>query len=287
MKFNGGQVPVDTAFVIFNTDTYPIFSKLLDHLGVASRRAPTSFSCNIDGRGVDFVYGRAAIPSPAARLVQTRAVPHDHRGAPVLPPSVIADGRRRRRRGSDHRGLSRARGYAGSSSTTSSSLRPQRSGPCPSPPAASSMPGRSLRDSAKRSFSPSAIAMNGGPSRAEARSTSGSSCPPCTADSVFGTDVCSITRMANAVRVRDASGEESLFDHVDHGGSRRPEPPDVERRVRSGASDPRWFHLLPECRRAASRPRVDAQPPDPLGRLELLHERRGRRESARSHIRTG
>ena len=58
MRFNGGQVPVDTAFVIFNTDTYPIFSKLLDHLGVASRRAPTSFSWNIDGRGVDFVDGR-------------------------------------------------------------------------------------------------------------------------------------------------------------------------------------------------------------------------------------
>ena len=69
--------------------------------------------------------------------------------------------------------------------------------------------------------------------------------------------------------VREASGREPLRSR-DHGGSRRSEPPDVERRVRSGASDPRWFHLLPECRRAASRPRVDAQPPDPLGRLELL-----------------
>jgi len=58
MTFDGRQVPVDTAFVIFNTDTYPIFSKLLDHLCVATQRAPTSFSCSIDGNGIEFVYGR-------------------------------------------------------------------------------------------------------------------------------------------------------------------------------------------------------------------------------------
>lgn len=52
------QIPVDTAFVMFNTDTYPIFSRLLDHLGVASRRAPTGFSCHIEGRGVEYLYGR-------------------------------------------------------------------------------------------------------------------------------------------------------------------------------------------------------------------------------------
>ncbi|PWT80118.1 MAG: NAD/FAD-binding protein [Blastocatellia bacterium] len=52
------QIPVDTAFVIYNRDTYPTFSRLLDYLGVASRPAPTSFSCHIAERGVGYVYGR-------------------------------------------------------------------------------------------------------------------------------------------------------------------------------------------------------------------------------------
>src|SRR2546428_5529162 len=58
MTFGDRQIPVDTAFVMFNTETYPIFSRLLDHLGVASRPASTSFSCHIDGRGVGYFYGR-------------------------------------------------------------------------------------------------------------------------------------------------------------------------------------------------------------------------------------
>ena len=58
MTFNGRHVAVDTAFVIFNPDIYPIFSRLLEYLDVPSRRAPTSFSCNLEGRGIGFVYGR-------------------------------------------------------------------------------------------------------------------------------------------------------------------------------------------------------------------------------------
>jgi predicted NAD/FAD-binding protein len=58
MTFGQRQIPVDTAFVIFNTDTYPIFSRLLDHLGVESREAPTSFSCNVDDSGIGYFYGR-------------------------------------------------------------------------------------------------------------------------------------------------------------------------------------------------------------------------------------
>ena len=213
MRFNGRQVPVDTAFVIFNTDTYPIFSKLLDHLGVASHRAPTSFSCNVDGGGVDFVYGRGRFRvrridwfKPALYRMVIDSLRFFRRASRLTATAPT--------RVSPSRPSSSGKATAASSSTTSSSLRPQRSGPCRSPPVASSMPGRSLRDSAKRGFSLSAIAMNGGPSRAEAGSTSGSSCPPLHGRLRLGTDVCSITRMANAVRVRDASGEESLFDHV-------------------------------------------------------------------------
>lgn len=51
-------VPVDTAFVMFNRDTYPTFSRVLDYLGVESRCAATGFSCTIEGRGVQYVYAR-------------------------------------------------------------------------------------------------------------------------------------------------------------------------------------------------------------------------------------
>jgi predicted NAD/FAD-binding protein len=67
MSFGERRIPVDTAFVMFNTDTYPTFSRLLDHLGVASRPARTSFSCHINGRGVGYVYARRRFrPTPSA-----------------------------------------------------------------------------------------------------------------------------------------------------------------------------------------------------------------------------
>jgi uncharacterized protein len=58
LRHGDRAVPVDTAFVIFNADTYPTFARLLDYLGVASRPAPTSFSCHISEEGVGYVYGR-------------------------------------------------------------------------------------------------------------------------------------------------------------------------------------------------------------------------------------
>ena len=56
--------------------------------------------------------------------------------------------------------------------------------------------------------------MNGGPSRAAAEEYVRKLVSSLHGRLRLRTDVCSITRMANAVRVRDASGEESLFDHV-------------------------------------------------------------------------
>jgi len=58
MTYGGRRVSVDTAFVMFNPDTYPTFTRLLEHLGVESRPAPTSFSCHILDRSVGYVYGR-------------------------------------------------------------------------------------------------------------------------------------------------------------------------------------------------------------------------------------
>jgi hypothetical protein len=75
MSFGDRRIPVDTAFVMFNTDTYPTFSRLLDYLGVASRRAPTSFSCHIDGRGVGYFYGRRRFRARASAWLK----PSHHR----------------------------------------------------------------------------------------------------------------------------------------------------------------------------------------------------------------
>lgn len=57
LTFRERPVPVDTAFITFSTERYPTFSRLLDHLGVASLPVPTSFSCHIEGRDVSYVYG--------------------------------------------------------------------------------------------------------------------------------------------------------------------------------------------------------------------------------------
>jgi uncharacterized protein len=57
LTFRGQPFPVDTAFITFSRERYPIFSRLLDHLGIASLTAPTSFSCSITGQDVSYVYG--------------------------------------------------------------------------------------------------------------------------------------------------------------------------------------------------------------------------------------
>jgi predicted NAD/FAD-binding protein len=57
MRFGERSIPVDTAFITFSHQRYPTFSRLLDHLGVASQTVPTSFSCHIEGRDIQYVYG--------------------------------------------------------------------------------------------------------------------------------------------------------------------------------------------------------------------------------------
>jgi uncharacterized protein len=66
MRRGDERVPVDTAFVMFNRNTYPTFSRLLDHLGVASRRAPTGFSCRIESRDVQYIYARRRFRAKAS-----------------------------------------------------------------------------------------------------------------------------------------------------------------------------------------------------------------------------
>ncbi len=49
-----GRHPVDTGFVVFNTTTYPLFTRLLERLGVPSQPAGMSFSVACPGSGLEY-----------------------------------------------------------------------------------------------------------------------------------------------------------------------------------------------------------------------------------------
>jgi predicted NAD/FAD-binding protein len=49
-----GPVAVDTGFIVFNDRTYPLFTRLLDRLGVACRDTEMSFSVRCDRTGLEY-----------------------------------------------------------------------------------------------------------------------------------------------------------------------------------------------------------------------------------------
>jgi predicted NAD/FAD-binding protein len=51
---DGGTIPVDTGFIVFNPPNYPSFSALLDELGVASAPTDMSFSFRCDAAGLEW-----------------------------------------------------------------------------------------------------------------------------------------------------------------------------------------------------------------------------------------
>jgi len=56
---NGGHLPVDTGFIVFNLRTYPNFVRWLESLGVRWQPSDMSFSVRSDAR--DFEYGSAGL----------------------------------------------------------------------------------------------------------------------------------------------------------------------------------------------------------------------------------
>jgi predicted NAD/FAD-binding protein len=84
----GPQVPVDTGFIVYNERTYPLLTRLLRELGVATRASEMSMSVSCSGCGTRYAGRRgpaglsAGLPQGGPRYLRMLAeVPRFHRAA--------------------------------------------------------------------------------------------------------------------------------------------------------------------------------------------------------------
>jgi len=94
----GGPVPVDTGFIVYNEPTYPLLTRLLRELGVATRASDMSMSVSCAGCGVRYAGKRgpaglgAGVPGGGTRYLRMLAeVPRFHRAARRLLASGEGD----------------------------------------------------------------------------------------------------------------------------------------------------------------------------------------------------
>lgn len=59
MPSRGGEIPVDTGFIVYNERNYPNLTQLFAHLGVQSHSSDMSFGVSIDGGRIEYM-GRTA-----------------------------------------------------------------------------------------------------------------------------------------------------------------------------------------------------------------------------------
>jgi uncharacterized protein len=93
----GGQVPVDTGFIVYNERTYPLLTRLFGELGVETQASEMSMSVSCTGCGVRYAGRRGpaglgvGLPAGGRRYAQMLAeVPKFHRAARRLLASVAA-----------------------------------------------------------------------------------------------------------------------------------------------------------------------------------------------------
>jgi uncharacterized protein len=84
----GGQVPVDTGFIVYNERTYPLLTRLFSELGVATQASEMSMSVSCTGCGVRYAGRRGpaglglGLPAGGRRYLQMLTeVPKFHRAA--------------------------------------------------------------------------------------------------------------------------------------------------------------------------------------------------------------
>jgi predicted NAD/FAD-binding protein len=95
----GARLPVDTGFIVYNERTYPLLTRLLRELDVATRESDMSMSVSCAGCGVGYAGKRglaglaAGVPRGGARYLRLLAeVPRFHRAArAVLASGTLAD----------------------------------------------------------------------------------------------------------------------------------------------------------------------------------------------------
>ena len=95
----GGQVAVDTGFIVYNERTYPLLTRLLGELGVETQASEMSMSVSCDGCGVRYAGKRGPAGLGAGVAVGGRPylrmlaeVPRFHRAARRLLASTPAGG---------------------------------------------------------------------------------------------------------------------------------------------------------------------------------------------------
>ncbi len=73
---DAGSIPVDSGFIVFNDNTYPLFRRLLGELGVESQAADMSMSIRCEGCGLEYAGGhglRGVLARPRSAMTYSFA----------------------------------------------------------------------------------------------------------------------------------------------------------------------------------------------------------------------